>query len=230
MGVIIGIILGILIFGGLGIILKRNKKPKASAIKFVNQLFVLGYFKYADAENIEDLKNEMIDNYDPNNELISIWDDDTDVPLDFRYYFCDGEAVFEEGGFIGMLEEIKPTLNKIGLKIVVDKHFEDWDSNTEWLNHRITINGTEYVIFKNFKGYGWGEAALRFAEIINKEAELQSVNERIYLASGGNDGRLIFLTTELYNYIYTVYKNPLWKPLDSLEWMKAMSIKSRKTT
>ncbi|MFT7012098.1 MAG: hypothetical protein ACJA2M_003052 [Polaribacter sp.] len=232
LGIILGIIIGLIGFGLFAKTKKNNTQPiasKVSAKEFVAELEKLGYYKYADKKNIDSLKNDLIENYDPTNELVSIWDDDTGLPLDYRYYWCDGETVYEQGGYTEMLEQVKPTFDKIGLKIKVTDHFEEWDNKKKWLNHRITINGTEYVIFKNFKETGWGEAVMRFAEIINAEAEKQSIDERIFLASGGNDGRLIFLTDELYNYIYSVYNNDQWKPLEVSEWAKAMGIKPMKT-
>ncbi len=230
LGLIFGIIIGLIGFGLFAKTKKNNAQPvsKVSAKEFVAELEKLGYYKYADKKNIDSLKNDLIENYDPTNELVSIWDDDTGVPLDYRYYWCDGETVYEQGGFTEMLEQVKPTFDKIGLTIKVNDHFEEWDDKNKWLNHRITINGTEYVIFKNFKETGWGEAVMRFAEIINTEAEKQSIDERIFLASGGNDGRLIFLTDELYDYIYSVYNNDEWKPLEVSEWTKAMGIKPMK--
>ncbi len=228
LGLIFGIIIGLIVFDAFGKKSKGKINQKISAIEFVSELEKLEYYKYADEKNIDSLKNDLIENYDPTNELVSIWDDDTGVPLDYRYYWCDGETVYEEGGFTELLEQVKPTFDKIGLKINVTDHFEKWDDKNKWLNHRITINGTEYVIFKNFKDYGWGEAVMRFAQIINKEAEKQNIEEKIYLASGGNDGRLIFLTKRLYDYIYSVYTNEEWKPLEVTEWMKVMSIKPMK--
>ncbi len=198
-----------------------------SATEFVAELERLGYFKYADKNHRDSLKENLITYFDPDNELVTLWDDHW-VPLDYRYYTCDGEAVFEQGGFTEMLEEVLPTLEKTGLTIEVTDHFEQWDSENNWLNHRITINGTEYIIFKNFRDYGWGEAVMRFAQILNQEAEKQSVDERVYLVSGGNDGRLIFLTDELYRYIYRVYKNKQWKPLEVSEWMTEMGVKPMK--
>jgi len=225
---IFGIIIGLIVFGAFKKKSKGNSNQKVSATEFVAELEKLGYYKYADKKNINSLKNDLIENYDPTNELVSIWDDDTGVPLDYRYYWCDGETVYEEGGFTELLEQVKPTFDKIGLKINVTDHFEEWNSKNKWLNHRITINGNEYVIFKNFKDYGWGEAVMRFAQIINQEAENQGIKEKIYLASGGNDGRLIFLTKELYDYIYSVYTNEQWKPLEIKEWMKVMNVKPMK--
>lgn len=226
--IVIGLLIGLGLFGAFGLKPKAKPNQKVSATDFVLKIEELGYYKYADKKNIDSLKKDLIENYDPTNELVSIWDDDSGVPLDYRYYWCDGETVYEQGGFTELLEQVKPTFEKIGLTIRISDHFEEWDTKNDWLNHRITINGTEYVIFKNFKGFGWGEAVMRFAEVINQEAEKQSINERIYLASGGNDGRLIFLTKELYDYIYSVYQNKQWKPLEVSEWMKEMEVQPMK--
>lgn len=230
LGLIFGIIIGLIGFGLFAKTKKNSSEPisKVSAQEFVTKLEQLGYYKYADKKNIDNLKTDLIENYDPTNELVSIWNDDTGVPLDYRYYWCDGETVYEQGGFTEMLEQVKPTFDKIGLTIKVTEHFEEWDDKNKWLNHRITINRTEYMIFKNFKETGWGEAVMRFSKIINTEAEKQSIDERIFLASGGNDGRLIFLTDELYRYIYSIYNNKEWKPLEVSEWMKEMGVKSMK--
>jgi hypothetical protein len=81
------------------------------------------------------------------------------------------------------------------------------------LNHTITINNKKYIIFEKFKGYGWGEAAQRFADIINDQLQLQGSAERIYLASGGNDGRAIFLTENQFNLLDPVLKGENDRPL-----------------
>lgn len=199
--------------------------PTISAKEFVDKIESLGYFKYADSENLEKLKQNHLESFDPHGSWGGIWDDETHLPLDFRYYFCDGEYVYEQGGFVGMLKDMEQTFEKIGFKLSIDNHFEEWDSKNEWLNHRITLNGTEYVIFKNFKGYGWGEAVQRLAEILNAELEKQNIEERIYLINGGNDGSLIFLDDKLYNYFYEVFTDLQWKPLEVGEWARAMGLK-----
>ena len=167
----------------------------------------------------------MIEGFDPTNELVSIWDDNTATPKDYRYYFCDGEDLYEEGGFTDMLKTLKPTFDKIGFNLTINDHHEVWDNNNHWLNHTITINGTKYTIFKQFKDTGWGEAAQRFAEILNSELEKQNKEERTYLVSGGNDGRIIFLTEPQFNFIDSVYTNRHWKPLKVKDWCKAMEVR-----
>ena len=80
------------------------------------------------------------------------------------------------------------------------------------------------MLFKNFTGIGWGEALARIAMILNRELEKQDKDERTYLAMGGNDSCFIFLTEELYRYIYSIYKNPDYKPLEPDEWVKVMGV------
>lgn len=201
------------------------KELQVSALQFVNTIDSLGYFKYSATEHLDSLKQIMAKNFEIDNSLITLWDDNTHVPLDYRYYFCDGEAVFELDGFTNMLEKLQPTFDKIGFTLVITNHIEECDSKNDWLNHSITINGTNYIIFKNYKGYGWGKAVQRLAEILNAEFEKQGINEKIYLISGGNDGMLIFLTDELYKYIAKFYSNPKWKPLNVAKWAKVMEVK-----
>ncbi len=197
---------------------------KISASEFIKKIDSLGFFKYTDDEEIEALKKSHLVSFNRAGSWGTIWDDDTNLSLDFRYYFCDGEYVFEIGGFVGMLEELKPTFEKIGFKFTIDNHFEEYNLETNSINHNITINGTDYIIFKNYKGYGWGEAVQRFAEIVNTELDKQGIKENIYLINGGNDGALIFLDDELYNYFYEVFTDPYWKPLEVSEWVKVMEL------
>jgi hypothetical protein len=209
---------------------KNSEKPKTiydnkEAEKFVKRLDELGYFKYTDQKDLDTLKSTFIKEFDPQGELSCTWDETTFLPIDFRYYLCDGETVYEQGGIIELLKELKPVFDKMNFKCEVTKHVEVWDENTKDLNHSIAINGTEYKIFKNFKEYGWGEAPFRIAEILNIELRKQNKDEQIYLVNGGNDGRLSLLTEEQYKYIYNVYTDKKWKPLEINEWAKEFEVK-----
>lgn len=204
---------------------EQQEKPRTysedEAEKFVKQLYELGYFKYADNSDLDSLKATFVKESDPEAELTSIWDDNTHLPKDFRYYFCDGEDVFEQGGVNDLLKDLKPVFDKMNFKFDITNYFEEWDDKNKWLNQKITINGTEYIIYKNFKdGYGWGETPFRIAQILNKELKKQNIDEQVYLVNGGNDGRLALLSKEQYELIYKTYKDKNWKPLDIYEWAK----------
>ena len=235
-GIITTIILAI--FAGLWIYNTKGQTPQVQqtsstydieqAEKFVKQLEELGYFKYADKADVDSLKANFINDFDPQAELTSIWDDKTHLPKDFRYYFCDGENIYEQGGIIELLKDLKPVFDKMKFKCETSNHFEEWDDKNKWLNHKITINGTEYVIFKNFKAHGWGEAPFRIAQILNGELKKQNLDEQIYLVNGGNDGRLALLTSEQYKLISAIYKDRKWKPLEIDEWAKEFEVKPMK--
>lgn len=205
--------------------INSKKNSKTTAKEFVNKIDSLGYFKYTDEKHLKDLKQNHLDSFDSGGSWGGIWDDETNTPVDNRYYICDGESVYEQDGFTEMLDEMKSTFERIGFTMTIKNHFEEWDNEKEWLNHRITINGNVHIIFKNFKGYGWGEAVQRLAEILNSEFEKQNIKERVYLINGGNDGSLIVLDEDLYNYFYDVFTDPQWKPLEVKEWVKVMDVK-----
>ena len=202
--------------------------PSVNGKEFVTNLEKFGYFKYANPKDLDSLKANMINLYDPTNELVTIWDDETGTPKEYRLYTCDSEALFEAGGFMQMLSNLQPTFNKIGLKINVSNHVEEWDTKNNWLNHSVTINGTHYTIFKKFTGTGWGEAVQTFADILNNELRLQNKEDRIYLIHGGNDGRIIFLSNAQFEYIDSIYTNKEWKPLLVADWCREMSVKPQK--
>ena len=93
--IIVAVLASIVLGGLLYLKLKRQSsdKPlqttynKVDANNFVKRLDEFGYFKYADLADLDSLKKNMIDSYDHNNELTSIWDDKTGTPKDYRYYF-----------------------------------------------------------------------------------------------------------------------------------------------
>lgn len=203
-------------------------QSKISAKEFLSNIESLGYFKYTENLNLKKLKKNHLESFNTGGSWGGLWDEETNLPLDNRYYLCDGETVFEKDGFTEILAEMQQTFTKIGFNLTIDNHFEKWDDDKQWLNHNITINGTNYVIFKNYKGYGWGEAVKRLAEILNSEFEKQGVLERIYLINGGNDGTLIFLDNKLYNYFYQVFTDPQWKPLETKEWASIMGLEPMK--
>src|SRR5690554_7847045 len=89
---------------------------KDEAEQFVKRLDELGYFKYAVNSDIDSLKANFIKEFDPEAEVTTIWDDNTHLPKDFRYYFCDGEEVYEQGGILGLLKDLKPVFDKMNFK------------------------------------------------------------------------------------------------------------------
>jgi hypothetical protein len=203
----------------------NSPMPSSDPSEVAGKLESLGYFKYADAGDIESLKAEIggglaKENYLPFVDNGGEWA----VSRDLRHYFMDGEDLFEEGGIVEMLQHMDGTFRKLNISLAISSHIEDYDKTKGGLSHRITINGQPYVLFDQFDGYGWGEAAQRFADMVNDQLALQGAEERLYLIGGGNDGRAVFLTESQQAFISAFIKDRNEKPLAVGEWCKIMSV------
>ena len=198
-----------------------NKKASMVA----DQLDQLGYFKYADPSDIEHLKLEIAKGLVEGHYIVHV---EGPAPgykvLDPRHYILDGEDLFEQGGIVDSLKEMTPFFEKLNIKMTISGHLEEYDAENQWLNHEITINDKKYVIFENFEGYGWGEVAQRFADMVNDQLRLQGSNERLHLIYGGNDGRAIFLTDELRDLVSRYIKDSRERPLQTEEWCRVQSV------
>ena len=206
----------------------EHKKPvmsRAEAIKLVQQLEELGYYKYADPKDIDSLKEDLTASIAQFGILSTIYFDKPVLPKDYRYYMLDGESVFEEGGFNDAIKDMKTFFEKAGLKLEITNQIEDYDTITKGLNHELTVNGKRYIIFKNFKEYGWGEAVLKFAEMINDQMQIQGKSERLYLINGGNDGNAVFLTDEQFQIIDKLPVEDEWKALKPDKWREVFKLK-----
>lgn len=193
--------------------------------EIVNSMQNLGYFKYTATENIDELKKEIALGLTGHQYLRTIHESDKPYnSKDFRHYSLDGEDLYEKDGFVDKINEMGVTFDKLKVNMTITNHFEEWDEKNKWLNHTISINNKEYIIFKNFKETGWGEAAQRFAEIINDQLELQGSDERLYLANGGNEGEAVFLTEAQFDLLDPILKSEIDRPLRIKDWCRIMHV------
>ena len=215
---------------------KKNTSPESSKAQksfedniktIVQKLEALGYFKYTDKNDIDEIKAEVYNSLKQDGLLSTVWREEKPYnSKDYRHYELDNETLFEPDGFTNYLKDFEHFFSVIGFNLVITNHIEEWDEEHECVNHSITINGKDYIIFKNFKGYGWGEAAQRFAEILNDQLAIQGKDERIYLSSGGNDGRAIVLTEAQFNLLDPILKHQTERPLRIDDWCKVMQVKT----
>lgn len=196
---------------------KKQPSNPQSAREIILQLEALGYFKYAHEADLPLLKQEIGNELSQRKYLPFVMTgDDPFRVFDPRHYSLDGEDLFEQNGITDALKMMQPLFEKMNVQMVVSDHFEEYEG--EGLNHHITINGKRYIIFDQFEENGWGEVAQRFADIINDQLAIQQSEERIYLICGGNDGRAIFLTEDLFNLMDILIAGDFEKPLMIQHW------------
>ena len=167
----------------------------------VDTLNVLGYFKYTDAQNIDTLKKEIAIIYNKYKVLTTVsYTIPPFEPFCRRLYTCDGETLFEFGGIIDYLKDIKPTFDKLNIPLQWNDDFYSEDAT----EHSIIINDKKYFAFKGNPNdpRAWGIATKNFVEIINDQLQMNHSDERVYPILFNNDGRIIFLTRPQYDYIY----------------------------
>jgi hypothetical protein len=197
--------------------------------QLIAELEKLGYFTYTDPQHVQQLKTELAaklpQGYIP-------YAEETVRPykgIDPRHYTLDNETLYEQGGIIDSLEEMAPLFAKMNVRMEISDHYEEWDQETG-LNHRITLNGKRYTIFHQWNAPGWCEAAQRFADIVNDQLAAQATSERMYLVNGSNDGRAIFLTPELYDFIRPLINDINECPMATKEWSEFAGIAWKNVT
>ncbi|MEM7160897.1 MAG: hypothetical protein AAF487_00520 [Bacteroidota bacterium] len=122
------------------------------------------------------------------------------------------------GGLIPTLEDLKPYFAKRGLILEVSNETEDL--NGYFWDHRITLNGKEYIAYQgSVSPYEaidcWGIACDNLLNMINDQLEKQKSIERVYASGYGNDGSLLFLTEAQFNFLESIDIKDYWKPRKS---------------
>lgn len=190
----------------------------------IAQLEKLDYFVYADPADLNQLKDELgqglaEEHYFPFVEVGR----PRYQGIDPRQFNLDNETLFEQGGILEALTEMTPLFGKMNIKMEITDHVEVCDRWTG-LDHRITLNGKPYTIFDHWEGYGWGESAQRFTDMVNDQLSLQNSVERLYLIQGAEDGRAVFLTPEQYALVRPLIDDIRECPLPTQEWCEVWGV------
>jgi hypothetical protein len=191
-------------------------RPDPAATALGNELEGLGYFRYAESSELERMKQEM--GWGLRKGIV------TGVQNDPRLFFLDGEELFEMGGMAGMLKEMASLFGKMNVQMAVSDHREDLDEGGKGWSLEMTLNDKRYILFREFAGAGWGEAAQRFADMVNDQLRLQKSEERFYLINGGNDGWGIFLTNAQHALITPHVKDARERPMSTVKWCDALLV------
>src|SRR5690606_9181375 len=136
---------------------------------------------------------------------------------DNRFFAVDCETLFETGGLIEYLDEVKPSFEKLGLKL---NYANEKSEQTEsYWKHTIELNGNEYIAFEGlFSEYDWKIAYLNFIKMLNLELENQNSQNRFFPIKCDNDGEMVLLTFKQFDFIKKHYPNDNEHPKELSEW------------
>jgi hypothetical protein len=177
----------------------RNQRPSLSeAESIVDQLIALGFLKFTPESIREAVRQQLIESVQ-GNYLDSEWDDDC-ISADRRSYFADGEDL-AEGGVGKCLLEMKEVLAR---EDVLLRNVED-DFGSD--SYHVVVNREKHLIYENLainQQNPWGLATKRLLEIVDLLLERAGSAERAFgIYCGGNDGRIILLTSDMHELLRT---------------------------
>jgi len=188
----------------------RNENPKKEVRKKLNgkeivaELEKLNYFNLTDKTELNMVKAGFEKSYTDLNFFQGPTRGETLNFMDNRYHWVDCEELFEIGGRIEYLRQVKPTFKKLGLELEFANEKKEQDQNS-W-KHTIELNGIEYTGFdRQFSDLDWGIAYVNFIEMLNTELKRQKSDEQFYPINCGNDGMFILLTQKQLEFVNRNY-------------------------
>jgi len=137
--------------------------------------------------------------------------------MDNRYYRLDCEELFEIGGLTEYLVQVKPTFEKLGLKLEFANEKSEQDQNS-W-KHTIELNNVEYTAFDGqFSDLDAEVAYINFLEMLNAELKRQNSDEQFYPIKSGNDGMFVLLTPKQLDFVNKNYPIDNEHPTTMSNW------------
>lgn len=172
----------------------------------ITKLEEMGYFKFVDPASCQKAK-ELSTDYLKKGYLGYFdfeKDPDSYSSVDKRTYRSDTENLAE--GDVGrVINQMKEVLAKEGVTIT------DYKDVTDGNTYDVVINGETFPVFRPENKSG-SEAHKALARIVNTLLEKAGSKERLFMVAGGNDGRVILLNGELFNYINSLHLDKQMKP------------------
>jgi hypothetical protein len=161
----------------------------------VERLIGMGYFKLLPDSECGVARQELVASLSYG-YLETEWIEDC-VSREKRIYPADSEEL-AEGGMGEIILLMRDVLAHDGVQVhSVEDDFQDD-------RYDVVIDGRRYPVHDTAILATWGSwtiAAKRLLEIVNGLLEAAGSREQLYGIHGGNDGRAIFLTAEMYDFI-----------------------------
>ncbi|MBA4153949.1 hypothetical protein [Flavobacterium sp.] len=190
---------------------QEQNNVQLTGAQLVLELEKLNFFNLTEKEDLKATKAEFEKSYIELNYFGGLMKGESMLFTDNRFYFIDTETLFEVGGLKEYLETVKKTFDKLNLKLIISEEFSH-QTEKHW-THKIKLNGKEYIAYDNdFGEYDWGISFVNFIEMLNDQLKLQHSKEQFYPISSGNDGRMVLLTKEQFEFVQANYPNDKEQP------------------
>ncbi|MCD0467310.1 hypothetical protein [Flavobacterium sp. ENC] len=195
-----------------------KNKTKMTGKQVISNLENLNFFNLTNKSDLKTAKIEFEKSYNELSFFEGVMNEDLTF-TDNRFYFIDSETLFEGGGLIQYLEIIKQLFDKLNLKLVISDEV-NIQTEKHW-THKIKLNGKEYSAYdSDFGELDWGIAYINFIEMLNDQLKLQNSDNQFYPISSGNDGRIVLLTKEQFEFVMVNYPSDKNNPKNINDWKK----------
>ncbi|WEK69259.1 MAG: hypothetical protein P0Y62_15590 [Candidatus Chryseobacterium colombiense] len=202
----------------------KNHRTNLNGKQIVEELDKLNFFNLTQESEVDEEKRVLEESYNEHNFFEGDLRGETLNFVDNRFYFVDGEELFEIGGLVNYLKIVKPVFEKLGLELNYSNG-KSIQTDKYW-KHTIKLNGREYIAFEsNFGKLDWGIAYVNFIKMLNSELSAQKSEERFYPISCKNDGRIVLLTPKQFEFVKKHYPNDEEHPQEIEIWKKENNIK-----
>jgi len=179
-----------------------------SAEEVLNKLTQLGFFKFAQAGDMNRICENIKQNFMQYGGLESgdAYHDFL-IPLDRRMYHADAEELAEQG-VCDFLNDMRPVLEAEGVQIESLRDDARWTEQKDYI-YCVWVNGQQHLICDTSQGEKdcWCLAHKRTLEIIDGLLIAANSRERVYGQASRNDAGIALLTDELHRYICSLYPN-----------------------
>jgi hypothetical protein len=174
----------------------------------VDRLIELGYLKYVAPAEKPSIRQELLSTL-RQGYLDSAWDRQC-ISRDRRSYPADSEEL-AEGRMGDFLLSMKAVLQTVGVQL------ESIEDDVDDQHYDLLVNGERHAVYDAdvlANAWIWVVATKRFLEIVNELLKRVGSKERLYGIYGGNDGRVILLTDEMYELLHApdLKIDPGWMP------------------
>lgn len=198
----------------------NSNQDKINGDTLIHLFTQTDFFNLTDSEYLDSARDYLKDYYESYDYFGGYTYPDSLRYVDYRFYFIDSEELFELGGLTEYLDLVKPTFDKLGLKLEY-KNEQNISDEYHW-KHTIEVNNKEYIAFDGkLESFDlWDKAYLNFIELLNDQLVLQGSNELFYPIRSDNDGMIVMLTKNQFDIVKKYYPNDNEHPKKIDNWVE----------